>query len=171
MNKPDCPNPNTLQAWIDGELQQPDLAAHVSRCQSCRDALSRIESENRLFRSFVDDLSPGPDLTNRIMGSLKTKEPGLNHLETVLLYLFISALSFALSLIYHYLPGLITAPTWQLMFIKLLSAIAGLLSWGYASLMFLWGNVLSATPLLPSLIITLPVICINLYYKRRVLNV
>lgn len=165
-----CPDLEQLMAWMDMELEDEQLAAHISRCQACRELINKMQQENNLLRAMLDFM-PAPDLTGRIMAGVEKQGQSIDSLYTIISYLVAAGVAVIVILANQLLPGLTDFELRPLAVIEVLSAANRLMAFIGDTMKLITAEMFRGAPIIPPLVIVLALLLVNLIGKRRISDV
>lgn len=189
MKDVNCPAPEQLIAWLDGEIEDELTAAatarHISSCPVCQEFVSAMQEENALLCTMLDTV-PVPDLTGRVMAGIAEANhsnasysaagysatgDGAAGLFSILSYLVTAGVGLILVLAYNFLPGLIDFELRPVVVVRFLTALDWLAGFIADTMRFIAAGIFPGAPLIPPLILVVAVLLVNLIGKRRLSDV
>ncbi|PKM86337.1 MAG: hypothetical protein CVU87_12330 [Firmicutes bacterium HGW-Firmicutes-12] len=168
-----CPSPIDVMSWLDKETNEQCIGEHLQECLDCQLLVNTLQHENRLLKSIFEAWPTMPDISTNIMLRIEKTTRNLNPLEAAGAYILIISTSLLLLVLYNYLflPYFALTSPWSVTAVKTISLLTDALLYFKQLVLYLLNIALSSEPLLPSATVTLSVILINIYYKRRLSNV
>lgn len=165
-----CPDLEQLMAWMDMELEDEQLAAHISRCQACQELINNMQQENNQLRAMLDFI-PVPDLTGRVMAGVEKQGQSIDILYNIISYLVAAGAAVIVILAYHLLPGLTDFEFRPVAVIEVLSAANRLVVFIGDTMKLITAGMFRGAPIIPPLVLVLALLLVNLIGKRRLSDV
>lgn len=171
----ECPSIADILAWNDGELLDRAIntyiQGHIETCPSCQELVDKINSENSLISSLLDEIAPMPDISTMVLKRIDKITPNINYLLSIISSLWITSISFAFIVLEPYFAIYLDQKLTIPFFIKLFSSLTTLALAVSQFANWLTNLLIAEKPVLPALTITLTVLFVNMYNKRRLTNV
>ena len=161
-----CPDLEQLMAWMDMELEDEQLTAHIGRCQACRELINNMQQENNLLCAMLDFI-PAPDLTGRVMARVEKQGQSFDSLYNIISYLVAAGVAVILILAYKLLPGLTDFEFRPVAVIEVLSMANRLMVFIGDTMKYITSEMFRGAPIIPPLVLVLALLLVNLIGKRR----
>lgn len=168
-----CPAPREIMSWLDGETHETYIEEHLRDCTACSRLAEGLRRENNLLKSVFAELPRIPDLSARVMSRLAGLPRRLNPLEAAGAYILIVSAGLLVVLVNYYLTVSLFVPHGPqlLSVLKSLTFLTDVFLSLRAVTEYALSAVFSAQPLLPAVLVTLLLVLINIFNKRRYSNV
>lgn len=169
MKNNTCPDYEQILLFVDGELDDLEVANHIAECPHCLNIYQDIKRENELFKTLLSGINPLPDLSAKVMKKIEVH----NHAHSL-----INAFSFlmvtATCAAYIFLSSAYTSfteaqATYSILHyaVKTLGLLPSVFQTVYSYSL----QAISGGTVLPPVMLLIIISIIAIYQKRRITNV